>query len=200
MSYSNRIITCYDARCNAKTFNDCLFKFSEQQSDSLRRKLSTIEQENEMLTKQIENLMGSTNSASKGEENSIESIARESITKGSIAKESIAKESKAKEFAKRTSVETRRDSGGSMTESVTEASSQMSSKVEKVLQKENLKSGSLFKRDYEEKIESLERQLQKIKSDLSDKQQENENLLNLIDLKKKDKFGRRLMRSSSLQD
>lgn len=146
-----------------------------------------------MLTKQIENLMGSTNSTSKGEESSIESIARDNAAKES-------KEAKAKEFVRqRTGSETRRDSGGSMGESATETS-QMSSKVEKVLQKENLKSGSLFKRDYEEKIESLERQLQKIKSDLSDKQQENENLLNMIDMKKKDKFGRRLMRSSSLQD
>lgn len=70
-------------------------------------------------------------------------------------------------------------------------------KVEKVLQKENLKSGSLF---YEEKIENLERQLSKVKGDLNDKQQENEDLMNLIDLKRKDKFGKRLIRSSSLQD
>lgn len=147
----------------------------------MRRKLSTIEQENELLTKQIESLMGST--SGKSEENSLD--------------RSGSTEAKPKELVKRS--ETRRDSGGSQSEMLAEPS-QMSSKVEKVLQKENLKSGSLFKRDYEEKIESLERQLQKIKSDLSDKQQENENLLNLIDLKKKDKFGRRLVRSSSLQD
>lgn len=133
--------------------------------------------------------MGSSGSAGKSEENSIEGH---------------AKEAKPKEFSRRETRrdsggrEARRDSGGSLTDSMTEPGSQMS-KVEKVLQKENLKSGSLFKRDYEDKIESLERQLQKIKSDLSEKQQENENLLNLIDLKK-NKFGRRLTRSSSLQD
>lgn len=169
--------------------------------------MSTIEQENELLTKQIENLMGSTSSAGKSEESSA----------AAAAESSALKEAKQKEFGKRSETqrdsresrrdsggrESRRDSGGSIqSENAAESagSSQMSSKVEKVLQKENLKSGSLFKRDYEEKIESLERQLQKIKSDLSDKQQENENLLNLIDLKNKDKLGRRIMRSSSLQD
>ena len=74
----------------------------------------------------------------------------------------------------------------------------LNTKVDRVLQKENLKSGSLF---YEEKIENLERQLCKIKTDLNEKEQENENLINLIDLKRKDKFGnKRLIRSSSLQD
>lgn len=72
-------------------------------------------------------------------------------------------------------------------------------KVEKVLQKENYQFSSLF---YEEKIEHLERQLQKIKGDLNEKQQENENLMNLIELKRKDKLGKRFTftRSSSLQD